>query len=186
MSCSHNDYTLEESVFVPDEKYYDLPAYSELGYNTFGAHIDRQTFVYDQYENAIPSKIIVRQDTLNLQLIGKLNYENITLNFALIGYSPITYTDITSLHGKTFDLTDKKQCIISLTRNGSIKELNVLNGKLEIITAKPLYVNSEIQPAKTVIAGKFQFQFMIDNEPQTADKGRFDFGIGYDNFYSFQ
>ena len=39
-SCS-KEFELDKSVFIPDKDYPDLPAYTEWGYNTFGALYDR-------------------------------------------------------------------------------------------------------------------------------------------------
>ena len=63
-SCSSADFELSKTVFVEDVDYPGLPIYSEWGYNTFGAYIDRSVFTSNSYE--LPTKIIVNSDTFKL------------------------------------------------------------------------------------------------------------------------
>ncbi|MBN2165234.1 MAG: hypothetical protein JW717_03055 [Marinilabiliaceae bacterium] len=55
-SCT-SDYELEESIFVADSEFPELPEYSEWGYNTFGAFYDRKHFVSNNSE--VPVKVIL-------------------------------------------------------------------------------------------------------------------------------
>ena len=54
-SCD-NEYELDKSIFIPDKDYPSLPAYTEWGYNTFGALYNREPFVNSDF--SIPTKII--------------------------------------------------------------------------------------------------------------------------------
>lgn len=47
---------LKKSIFIPDPDDSRLPAYTEWGYNTFGAYFDRDIFIYT--DNTTPFKLI--------------------------------------------------------------------------------------------------------------------------------
>ena len=89
-SCSMDDVELSRSVFIPDRTSPGLPEYSEWGYNTFGAYIDRVPFVSGEEE---PAKIYVNSDTLHFFLKGiyrnskdetrKQWFENVSYEYGL-------------------------------------------------------------------------------------------------------
>lgn len=64
-SCSMDDVELSRTVFIEDRTSPGLPVYSEWGYNTFGAYIDRVPFVSGEEE---PAKVYVNSDTLHFFL----------------------------------------------------------------------------------------------------------------------
>ena len=181
-SCSSydSDYYLEQSVFVSDPENPGLPEYSEWGYNTFGTYIDRQAFTSDSYN--LPAKIIVYGDTLNLLLTGSGGlFPTSTLKFSFIGFSPKEYTDLIELNNETIDLTDKDKCIITMIKSNETIELTPFNGQFVFSRVQNLYVDNKLD--KSIISGRFRFQTEYKNDYITIDKGRFDFSIGYDNFY---
>jgi len=177
--CS-TDFNLEKSVFIEDINNPGLPEYSEWGYNTFGAYIDRKTFVSDLTD--LPSKIIVNKDTFNFLLKGRSNSDDISLKFSVIGYSPADYTDLISLNDSTFNLTGKN-CIITLTEPLSTKILTVYEGTLVFKRVQKLYVDKVL--TESILSGTFNFKTFINAEPVSISGGRFDVGIGSENFYKF-
>jgi len=177
--CS-TDFNLEKSVFIEDINNPGLPEYSEWGYNTFGAYIDRKTFVSDLTD--LPSKIIVNKDTFNFLLKGRSNSDDISLKFSVIGYSPADYTDLISLNDSTFNLTGKN-CIITLTEPLSTKILTVYEGTLVFKRVQKLYVDKVL--TESILSGTFNFKTFINAEPVSISNGRFDVGIGSENFYKF-
>jgi len=177
-SCSE-DYQLQKSVFVEDVNNPELPIYSEWGYNTFGVYIDRQPFISNSSD--LPAKIIVNKDTFNLVLKGTMNNRDVTMKFSIIGYSPADYTDLISLNDSTFNLTSNK-CIVTMTTD-TIKKLNIFEGKLFFKRAQSLYVDKEYM--ESILSGTFSFKTFINGEPIAVSNGRFDFGIGYENFYNY-
>ena len=177
--CSQ-DFNLEKSVFIEDINNPGLPEYSEWGYNTFGAYIDRKTFVSDLTD--LPSKIIVNKDTFNFLLKGRSNSDDISLKFSVIGYSPADYTDLISLNDSTFNLTGKN-CIITLTEPLSTKILTVYEGTLVFKRVQKLYVDKVL--TESILSGTFNFKTFINAEPVSISSGRFDVGIGSENFYKF-
>ena len=177
--CSQ-DFNLEKSVFIEDINNPGLPEYSEWGYNTFGAYIDRKTFVSDLTD--LPSKIIVNKDTFNFLLKGRSNSADISLKFSVIGYSPADYTDLISLNDSTFNLTGKN-CIITLTEPLTTKILTVYEGTLVFKRVQKLYVDKVL--TESILSGTFNFKTFINAEPVSISNGRFDVGIGSENFYKF-
>ena len=177
--CS-TDFNLEKSVFIEDINNPGLPEYSEWGYNTFGAYIDRKTFVSDLTD--LPSKIIVNKDTFNFLLKGRSNSDDISLKFSVIGYSPADYTDLISLNDSTFNLTGKN-CIITLTEPLTSKILTVYEGTLVFKRVQKLYVDKVL--TESILSGTFNFKTFINAEPVSISNGRFDVGIGSENFYKF-
>ena len=180
-ACSYNDdIELSRSVFINDHANPGLPVYSEWGYNTFGAYIDRKVFVSENYE--LPTKIIVNGDTLKMQFRGRMNNLPTTLRFWFIGYNPLKFSDLTSFNNKKIDLKSDK-CIVTYIENNVTKTLRIIEGEMHFIKAQNLYIDNEL--TRTILSGKFQFKTFFDNEPIAVTNGRFDFGIGYENFYNF-
>ena len=173
-----SDYELNRPVFVIDETYPDLPAYTEWGYNSFGVHIDRSPFTSSYWD--LPVKVIAKNDTLQFQLRGQLNYRWTTLSFFIKGQSMEDYEDLLSLHEQILDLTSDN-CKIVLEINGLAGELEVLSGELNFKRAQRLYVDEQSQ--QVILSGTFNFKAVMDTEHITAGNGRFDLGIGDDNFY---
>ena len=175
------DYELNRPVFNPDEIHPELPAYSEWGYNSFGMFIDRRAFVSSYWD--LPVKIMVQDDILQLQLRGYTRYYDWNiLTFFIKGLSFSTYEDLLSLHEQSFDLTSDN-CRITLTGADRtiIHELGVLSGELNFKRAQHLYVDKQSQ--QVILSGTFNFKAMMEAEPITASEGRFDLGVGEDNFY---
>lgn len=178
--CSSEDYQLEKSVFIEDITNPGLPIYSEWGYNTFGAYIDREVFVSN--DSDLPAKIIVNADTFNLSFKGTLDSEIVTLRFTIIGFSPADYPDLVSLNDSTIDLT-ADNCFITLIKDTTILRLDVFQGKLYFKRVQNLYVDKVL--SETILSGYFNFKTFMHNEPVSISNGRFDVGIGFNNFYNF-
>lgn len=180
-SCSNEDYHLNKSIFIEDTTSPGLPIYSEWGYNTFGAYIDRVPFVSDRVN--LPAKVIVNPDTFNLILNGNMNNtQPVKLTFKILGYSPATYADLISLNDKNFNL-QSENCIVTLTENDKTSTLKIINGELKFIRVQKLFVDKVL--TKSILSGTFSFQTFKGNDPITISNGRFDLGIGYDNFYNY-
>ncbi len=181
------DNSLQQSVFISDPENPQLPIYSEWGYNTFGAFYDRSVFVSNN--SAVPSKVIVSKDTLSFELFGQLNgagnyysTQNMTIDFQLKGFSLTQYTDLTKLNDSALDLTNPLyQVLISI--DGSTVPATILNGSLFFKRTQNLQVDDV--PIEVILSGYFNFQAIINNNPVTISNGRFDVGIGPDNFYVY-
>jgi len=180
-SCQKmEDFNLSGTVFIEDPYYPGLPIYSEWGYNTFGAYIDRKPFI--STENDLPVKIIVNTDTLHLLLRGRMGTQNVDLKFSIKGLSPATYFDLTELDNKTFNLKESG-CSVTLKIGNETTVLNLIEGEIKVKRVQRLYIDEE--PTRTILAGYFNFKTFLNNEPIAISYGRFDLGIGYENFYNF-
>jgi hypothetical protein len=179
-SCS-SDYSLEKSVFIEDVTTPGLPIYSEWGYNTFGAYIDREKFISE--DSQLPAKIIVNADTMNLTLKGIMGYGNVvSLKFSIKGFSPADYTDLIMLNDTTINLKDSK-CIVTLKTDMATNVLKIIEGTIRFKRVQNLYVDKELN--KAILSGYFSFKTFLKGEPIAVSNGRFDLGIGYDNFYNY-
>ena len=171
-SCQKmEDYNLTSTIFIEDSYFPGLPIYSEWGYNTFGAYIDRKPFVSTYYE--LPAKIFVNTDTLHLILRGQMGYDNVDLKFSIKGYSPATYSELTELDGHIINLKESGRAV-TLKVGNVTTELNLIEGEIEF---------KRIQ--RTIVSGYFNLKTFLNNEPIAISYGRFDLGIGYENFYNF-
>ena len=92
VACS-KETELGKSVFIPDSDFPDLPAYSEWGYNTFGAYYDRELFVYNESE--VPAKVINTGGRTSFLLKGQkgtsggyysYNQVEMSISFDLYGF----------------------------------------------------------------------------------------------------
>ena len=186
VSCSRDsDFYLQQSIFIEDPLNPGLPIYSEWGYNTFGVFVNRQPFISQR--NHLPAQIIVYPDTLNLILTGvRGNARTRTvLTFSFIGYAPRTYSDLIMLNGVTIDLTDRTKSLVTLTETIDFEEITTelmpFNGEFTFQRVQNLFVDNELD--KSIISGRFRFQTRYRNEYITFDRGRFDFAMGFDNFF---
>lgn len=190
ISACSKDYELDKSIFIQDKDYPYLPAYTEWGYNTFGALYDRQPFVNSDLK--VPFKIICTGGKTSISLKGHIgeslyyyyhsNQKPIILNFDLIGFVPESLSNLIELHDTIIDLTSPL-CKVSLTLDTVKYSLTVLNGSLNFKRAQNLIVDK--QPYEIILSGIFNFQALINNEPTSISMGRFDMGIANDNFFKY-
>ncbi len=180
-SCSKmEDFSLSETVFIENPYYPGLPIYSEWGYNTVGAYIDRKPFISTAAD--LPVKIIVNPDTLNLILRGRMGAENVDLKFSIKGYSTATNFDLTELDNTTINLKEGGH-FVTLKIGNDTKVLNLIEGELYIKRVQRLIVDEE--PMRSIMSGYFNFKTFLNDEPVAISYGRFDLGIGYENFYNY-
>lgn len=178
-SCSRgDDYMISQSVFIEDETNPGLPVYSEWGYNAFGVYWDRASFVSERYN--VPTKIVVEKDSCYWLFNGRINGSQYTLTFAMPDYLPAKYEDLVSLNSKKINLADESLCCVFLNN----EKLRVLEGEFEVKRAQKLYVDKEL--SRTILSGIFVFKAMVNEVPSAFSSGRFDLGIGYDNFFNLQ
>jgi hypothetical protein len=193
--CTKSDYDLEKSIYMPDENYSSLPAYSEWGYNTFGAFYERKIFLYSN--NEIPAKVIRTNGQTRFVLKGGLvpsgyndRYYNgyyyftnvMSLSFELPGFEPDDYTDLANLNGLSYDLSDPELSVTAIIDNDTV-DLPVINGTLQFKKAQHLFVDG--QAVKVILSGNFGFQALVKGEPVSMSYGRFDVGIDEYEFASY-
>lgn len=77
-SCSkHDDLSLTGTIFIEDSYFPGFPFYSERGYNTFGAYVDRKPFISTTSD--LPVKVIENGDTTHLIIRGRMSSANVDL-----------------------------------------------------------------------------------------------------------
>jgi hypothetical protein len=179
-SCELEDFFLSETIFIEDPYYPGLPIYSEWGYNTFGAYIDRKPFISTTGD--LPIKVIVNSDTVNMIFRGRMGSSNVDLKFSIKGFAPQTYYDLTELDNTTFNLKEIGRDV-TLKIGNEITELDLIEGEFVIKRVQRLYVDEEL--SRTIMSGYFNLKTFLNNEPISISQGRYDLGIGYENFYNY-
>jgi len=182
ISCK-KDNELSKSVYIPDPENNGLPAYSEWGYNTFGAYIDRCIFVSNDY--VVPVKVIVTEGNTSIRLQGDqgaCSDSDISLTFKLMGFSPESYTDFSIFNDSTINLTNEN-VEVYINESSAEKKVQVISGELTFKRIQQLYVDEEL--VEIIASGVFDVKGLIENEPKYIFEGRFDLGIGNDNFYRY-
>jgi len=169
--------TLEGSLYVPDYENPGLPKYSELGYNTFGAYYDRQSF---RSSTVVPVKVIVTEGVTSFTLIGYMESHEVSLSIEMADFLPDDFTDLLELHNTTLDLTDESYTVI-IENDGVEQEAEILNGTFHFKRTQNLVVDKEL--FGVILSGTFEFQAIIDGEPITVSNGRFDVSVNENNFY---
>jgi len=186
-SCDENDPQMERTIFIPDPIDNKLPAYSEWGYNSFGAKFDRRYFLVN--DNIIPCKILHKDGMLNFSLSGYLEYNNYNVNETTLTFAfPLEqiseYTDLLALHDKKINLA-AANCSVTLSRNEKTETLNILEGELYFRRAQKLLIDD--QPSRVILSGGFYFRYISETDefPVAVSDGRFDLGINKNLFYAY-
>ncbi|PIF02670.1 MAG: hypothetical protein CR965_00330 [Paludibacter sp.] len=196
LGCSSKeDFYLDRNIFIEDPTSPDLPIYSEEGYNSFGAYINRFPFV-SNLSSGIP-QITIKKDTMFFSLKGiykkstqKYYRQDVTLDFRFIdNFSQKKldkYTDLMFFNNYmvNFNNTNTK---ITLKINEEKHQLKIVDGKMHFKKARKLFLDDEIM--KVVLSGRFYFKAFMNNDDSdiiTIKSGRFDLGFGYDNYNHFE
>lgn len=176
-SCS-DSYELTDSIHIPDSEDPNLPAYTEWGYNTFGANYDRSIFK-DSYET--PLKVTTQANNLAFIFNGATdNYDALTLRFILPNTNVTNYNDLIHFNDSTINLLTNNVTVdlISSTFNGTI---NILEGELYFKRTQKVYIDDEIHGV--ILSGYFDLKYVVDNIPSNISNGRFDMVVNNQNFY---
>ena len=171
---------LSDSVFIPDNEYPDLPAYTEMGYNTFGANYERTVFIYSN--NDIPLKVVVDENGLSFLFQGvKGNYSSdfLALKFTLPDSTTDDYHDLLAYNDTIIDLSDTTIQVEMIT-DVNTNVIDILEGELNFKKAQKAFVDDVEE--EIILSGYFHLKFTIDNIPAVMTDGRFDFGLNNDNF----
>jgi hypothetical protein len=85
-----------------------------------------------------------------------------------------------ALNDSVIDLKDPL-CIVEMTGSFITKPVQILSGSLYFKRVQSLSVDK--QHIEAIVSGYFEFKAIINDKPVTISEGRFDLGIGSDNFY---
>jgi len=179
-SCTYD--LLEKTIFIPDDYDSNLPAYTEWGYNTFGANYERQYF-FATYD-IVPCKVVYQDGILNFSLCGCIgpfysfwsnNNEKIILTFSFPTYPVKDFKDLMELHRKEFNLLNNVSCEVKMTKNFQKEVLTVLSGHLNFKRAQLLRLDDKEN--RVILSGVFDLKFLENDIPVSISNGRFDLGI---------
>lgn len=185
---------LKKSILIYDPENIELPAYSEWGYNTFGAYYDREIFISNN--DVVPAKVVVSDTLMSFVLDGQIhepghyfdneyyyyqdNAGEMKIAFNLSGFSPENYSNLTLLNDTSLDLKNPLyKVIISIDTLKYPAE--IISGELKFKRAQNLLVDKE--QVEVILSGYFEFKAFVNAEAITISSGRFDVGISPDNFY---
>jgi hypothetical protein len=190
-SCSSD---LDDTVFIPDSTDATMPAYTEWGYNSFGAKYEREYFLSSN--SIVPCKIISKEGRLYFSLIGELSnntqysrysqypqYTKMTLTFSFPASAMTTYRDLLVLNDKKIDLSNAS-CEVKIEKEygPEVTIVSLNSSYLHFKRAQLLRVD-EVED-RVILSGTFDIKFLINNKPEAISSGRFDVGINKD-FYSY-
>ncbi|GHT02143.1 hypothetical protein AGMMS49525_05130 [Bacteroidia bacterium] len=179
VSCSDD---LDDTVFVPDPTDPLLPAYTEWGYNSFGAKYEREYFLSVNW--TVPCKIIYTEGLLHFSLIGDLGYgeRKMTLTFSFPVSKMTVYQDLLALNNTTIDLTNAS-CEVKINKDHAGENvLTALEGSYLTFRRAQLLRVDEVEN-RVILSGTFNIKFFVNGRPESITSGRFDMGINKD-FYS--
>jgi hypothetical protein len=186
--CS--DDVMDKTIFIPDGNDGNLPAYTEWGYNSFGAKYERLYFLAS--EAIVPCKVIYQNGLLNFSLSGNLRsyatgsdyyfrYEDMTLTFSFPYARMTAYADLVALHDTRIDLTGAS-CTVTLERDNTPVDITLFGGYLFFKRAQLLGIDGVTD--RVILSGYFDLQFLSNGKPESISSGRFDVGINME-FYGF-
>jgi hypothetical protein len=168
---------MDRTVFIPDEYDNKLPAYTEWGYNSFGAEYERDYFlVSSQIE---PCKVLYDNYQLQFSLHGTNHNGNMTLVFLFSTPDSLAmrdFKDLGVLNNKKIVLSDTSACKVKMILQDSNEVvLNISEGELYFKRSQLLRIDEKIN--RVILSGTFDLRFMKGNFPSYISKGRFDVGI---------
>ena len=179
-SCYVDD-NMDRTIFIPDANDPSLPAYSEWGYNSFGAVYDRSYFLASN--NIVPCKITYQKGILNFYLIGNVYRESaeMMLTFSFPSQPIYNYADLVKLNNTTIDLLDAS-CTVKIKCHEIEDIVTPVSGNLTFKRVQLLKIDGEEN--RVILSGLFDLKFLKNDMPESISNGRFDVGINND-FYCF-
>jgi hypothetical protein len=172
---------MDRTIFIPDDNDGNLPAYSEWGYNSFGAEYERTYFLATN--SIVPWKIMYHNDSLQFTLSGRVKYSKEMTLFFIFPYSQISdYADLVQLNNTKVKLNNNT-CTVKMLQDGITTTLNVLEGELYFKRTQLLKIDDEVN--RVILSGTFDFRFLLNNMPTYMSNGRFDLGITKNVFYAY-
>jgi hypothetical protein len=184
-ACSKSDF--KETQYISDPDFPGLPIYSEMGYNTFGAYINDQTFTvsYDTYR---PFYLVADRDNLTMTLYGQRDgYLDMVFILPVDStYHLEDYHSLLALDGKTFTIgTTPTSCNVRFDGYFAPEIESIYSGYIKFEKVQQVIVDKT--DTEVVVSGKFQFRaFTPDGTRIDVTGGRFDLGVDNANFVNFR
>ena len=178
-ACSSTD--LDRTIFIPDEDDPILPAYTEWGYNSFGAKYERDYFLSSNY--IVPCKILYNNGLLYFSLNGRIRENKEMTLLIIFPFSQmVDYKDLMQLHDLEIALSDDF-CEVKILQDGKEDILDVISGKLHFKRVHLLSID-DIEN-RVILSGVFHLNFRENIFQSTISNGRFDLGINNNFFESY-
>lgn len=179
LSCS--DDVLDRTIFIPDEENNNLPAYTEWGYNTFGAKFERDYFL--AHQKITPCKVVYKDGEIHFLLNGTIRDNKEMGLLFIFPTTPINnYEDLLKLHDFQIDLSNN-DCVVKMIQDNIETKLDIKEGLLHFKRAQFLSIDES--PNRTILSGIFELRYFQNEFPITISSGRFDLGINESCFYSY-
>jgi len=176
-SCSTEP--LDRTIFIPDENNRNLPAYSEWGYNSFGAKYERSYFLVSN--DIVPCKIVYSNNQLQFLLSGTITYsDKMSLLFTFPSPKIPDYKELTQLDDYKINLADSTVTVIIMQEGKTNEVIDVIEGSLHFKRTQLLSIDDEVN--RVILSGLFNIRFSQDGFPSSISDGRFDLGIIEDVF----
>ena len=173
--------SLDRTIFIPDEDDKKLPAYTEWGYNSFGAEYERDYFLSST--KIVPCKIMYSNGELQFALQGTIRNNDEFLLLFIFPFASISdYKDLMQLNNVEIDLSEN-DCIVKTMKNNFETTLDILDGKLQFRRAQLLIVDEKVN--RVILSGVFNLHFMGNIFPESISNGRFYLGITSSVFYAY-
>ncbi|MBO7497393.1 MAG: hypothetical protein J6T98_12660 [Salinivirgaceae bacterium] len=194
-ACEDN---LERSIWISDPDDFNLPKYTEWGYNTFGAKMDGSYFLSCWRENPCSMEWHANDSTLEFTMNGcqtlndymvfdgyitKKDYMSLTIIFPCDSVID-NYKKLYLLDGKTIDLTDTTvKVLVTLESHNYWTEpiTDIRSGELCFKRIQNLYVDGKFE--ESIVSGTFDIRYVKDGEKTRMSDGRFDIGINQSFFW---
>jgi hypothetical protein len=180
---------LDDTIFIPDATDPNLPAYTEWGYNSFGAKYEREYFL-STYER-VPCKVIYQEGKLHFSLVGHLGWytgdyndtrRTVTFSFPISVMT--SYKDLLVLNDTRIDLSDAA-CEVTIQKDNKNAEPIALLQDSYLYFKRAQLLRVDDVENRVILSGTFEINFLTDGIPEKITDGRFDMGINKD-FHSFE
>ena len=198
LSACDDDDIIDETIWVSDSNNRHLPAYTEWGYNTFGARVNDGYFISRRYGYSSPCRFTSGNDNMLMEMTGydDIHYglkddRMVGLNIDFKFQHIAQYKELIELNGKSFDLSDNGQVnAVELVFNSWQERgdedvtcrMTVERGTLTFSKVMLLRIDEDDEEA--IVAGTFEIYGTLDNgKKYHITKGRFDFGVNERNLF---
>ena len=176
-ACYFSRDELEKTIFIEDTAFPGLPIYSELGYNAFGAYFDSGVF---RSSIDLPASVRVANGKTTFLFSGQKSSSWMSISFIIPQSNIQNYSELISISGTKYDLGDPKYQVI-ISNDFKDESAQILTGIFEITRIKNVIVDKK--RVEVILAGRFNFQAMVNGRPVSVTEGRFDVGVDTGNFY---
>ncbi|WP_320053230.1 hypothetical protein [uncultured Acetobacteroides sp.] len=191
LGACHRESDLKKSIFIPDADDSRLPAYSEWGYNTFGAHIDDNASIYNDdvliyNDDFTPLTIAANGSYTEFKFNGSMyddyrhNEDPVTLIFRSTSIRPTTAEELIKQNGQIYQL-NTSDFEVYLNSGGIPTKLTSVRGTLTFQRIQRVLVDKKY--TEMILSGYFDLSGSANGNTISITDGRFD--IGVKDIYNF-